>query len=404
MTDDTIALEANKEAITSNLGKMICFSIFTSSAGCTIPTVVVFWQSTGMNLLEGNLLQALFAICVVAFEVPSGYIADIFGRKKTLVYAAFFYALGYVFYSQGHGFWSFALAEVILAFAISLISGADCALVYDTLLSLGREQEFSKYWGEIKLFQMVSMAAGSIGGAFIASFGLRYPYIIAVTGEVIAFVFALQMIEPPRIQVQPQSFREHVREVWDVFRLCLVNNHEIRWSCALGGATFASLQVGLWLYQPYYEVIGVKLHYFGLIFALYHLAAGFSARHAALLERRLGLEGSTWLIILAVATSYGLMGSVGAVWGFFIPLLHQFARGATMTIYPNYLNQRVESRIRATAVSVQTLSWRVVYAVFLLPAGYFAKTVGPMDTCKVLAILTLITGAAVLGLKPKATS
>ena len=50
-----------------------------------IPVIVPFFESKGLSLAEVYYLQAIFAFVVVVFEVPSGYFADVFGRKNALV-------------------------------------------------------------------------------------------------------------------------------------------------------------------------------------------------------------------------------------------------------------------------------------------------------------------------------
>ena len=50
-----------------------------------VPTIVLFWQRYGMSLTDIMVLQALFAFAMVVLEIPSGYLADIVGRRKTLI-------------------------------------------------------------------------------------------------------------------------------------------------------------------------------------------------------------------------------------------------------------------------------------------------------------------------------
>jgi MFS family permease len=59
-----------------------------------VPILVLFWQDNGLNLAQITLLQSLFAIAVVFLEIPTGYFADIFGRKNALVLGAISWTVG----------------------------------------------------------------------------------------------------------------------------------------------------------------------------------------------------------------------------------------------------------------------------------------------------------------------
>ena len=106
-----------------------------------MPVAVPFFQSKGLSMQEVFSLQALFGLVVVLAEVPSGYLADLLGRKKTLVAGVIFAGVGQSFLLVAEGFWTLAIFEFCLGISLSLISGADLALLYDTELALGRSQD-----------------------------------------------------------------------------------------------------------------------------------------------------------------------------------------------------------------------------------------------------------------------
>ena len=106
-----------------------------------LPVVVPFFQSKGLSMQDVFMLQALFGLVVLVTEVPSGYFADVLGRKATLVVGAIVAGVGQSLLLVADGFWTLALFEICLGIAHSLISGADLALLYDTELALGRDED-----------------------------------------------------------------------------------------------------------------------------------------------------------------------------------------------------------------------------------------------------------------------
>ena len=107
-----------------------------------MPIVVLFFQDNGLSMSDVMLLQALFAISVVIFEVPSGYLADMIGRRQSIFWGCILGTAGFSIYSFSFGFYGFLLAEIVLGIGSSLISGADSALIYESLLANKKQKDY----------------------------------------------------------------------------------------------------------------------------------------------------------------------------------------------------------------------------------------------------------------------
>ena len=80
----------------------ICAAMFFE-----IPIIVLFWQQNGLSLTDIMILQSLFSIFLIIFEIPTGYFADVFGRKKALLIAGIGLFFGMAVYSIGNNFREF---------------------------------------------------------------------------------------------------------------------------------------------------------------------------------------------------------------------------------------------------------------------------------------------------------
>ena len=112
-----------------------------------MPIIVLFFESKGLSLTQIMILQGTYSLFVALFEIPSGFFADIYGRKNSLVIGSIFLFLGYVIFSFFSGFNEFLFAEILLGIGGSLISGADSAILYDTLLEIKEDKEYTKIEG-----------------------------------------------------------------------------------------------------------------------------------------------------------------------------------------------------------------------------------------------------------------
>ena len=65
----------------------------------TMPILLLFFQDLGFTVEESFQLKAIYSIAIVVFEIPSGYAADVLGRKRTLIIGSILGTLGFAIYS-----------------------------------------------------------------------------------------------------------------------------------------------------------------------------------------------------------------------------------------------------------------------------------------------------------------
>ncbi len=164
-----------------------------------IPVAVPFFQSKGLSMQEVFSLQALFGAVVLLTEVPSGYLADLFGRRNTLVIGAVIGAIGHSCLLAAEGFWTLAIFEVCLGISHSLISGADLALLYDTELALGKsEDEQRQVVGRLYGTRTFSEALAGIACSVVFLYaGFEELVWLQVIVGWIPVLLVLRLVEPP---------------------------------------------------------------------------------------------------------------------------------------------------------------------------------------------------------------
>ena len=141
----------------------------------SMPIIVLFFQEHGLSLTQVMFLQAIYSLSVAVFEIPSGYIADLFGRKNTIVISTVFSFIGYLIFSFYGGFFAFAIAEVLIGIGGSLMSGSDSALLYDTLLETDNKEAYTKIEGRNYAIGNFSEATAGILGGFLAVGSIYLP-------------------------------------------------------------------------------------------------------------------------------------------------------------------------------------------------------------------------------------
>ena len=104
-----------------------------------MPIIWLFYEENGLTITDLFVIQAIYSVTIALIEIPSGYVADVLGRKNSMVIGTFFGFLGILTYSLSFGFDGFLLAALCLGVGQSFISGSDTALMYDSLVELNDE-------------------------------------------------------------------------------------------------------------------------------------------------------------------------------------------------------------------------------------------------------------------------
>ena len=304
-----------------------------------IPVVVLFWEANGLDLFDVYLLQALYAGAVVLFEVPTGMVADRLGKRTSLLLASAVMVVALGIYSLAFDFWGFLLAEVLLAVAAALYSGADSALLYDTLEALDRTGEYTRWAGRMRAAQLTSFAASNVAGGLIAVHSLRATVVVSIVGPVLAIGVALLLKEVadtgPRTSLH-ESWREYRTLLGDAVRF--VSRHQlVRWHLLFFAVLSSTSMWLLWLYQPYFTYSGLPLWTFGLVFALYNGWAALASAWTHRLEASLGPRWSLVALVVLQVVPLGLMATFVGPWSFLFVLGPQSTRAFSRPM----LSQRI---------------------------------------------------------------
>jgi len=335
-----------------------------------MPIFIPFFNSNGLNTQDIFILKAIFSAVIILFEVPSGYLGDVLGRRKALILGTILTFSAMIVYSQSSSFLMFVLAETLLGIGISFVSGADSALMYDTLETLKADKKFVKYEGQSYAIGSFSEAAAGLVGGYLALFSLRLPFYFQIGIAFIGVIAAWSIIEPPRHKKESQG--NEWNNTLNAVKFCLSTQPQIRllifFSAILGLATYTMA----WLAQPYFEEVHIPLKYFGVLWAILNLLVGIGSWYAHRIKDQYAPIPLFTTIIFMMAIGYigaSIMAiPLGVV---FIAILY-IARGLFVPIIKDFINRYTPSHIRATVLSVRSFLIRIVFIVVGPILGWIA--------------------------------
>jgi MFS family permease len=351
--------------------------------------ITLFWKDQiGLTLSEILLLQAIFSVATVVMEYPSGYLSDRLGYRFSLLLASLLGITGWLTYTLAGDFLTVMLAEIQLGVSYAFISGADSALLFETLRSQGREEEYLQHDGRMTAWAQGGEAAGAIGaGAFYAWFPLL-PFLLQVGVWIVAWLICRRLHEPT--EHQPQPVVSHWHEARGIARRALGEIPALRWTLLFGAVLGLASFFPVWLVQPYMQANGVPLPWFGPVWAFANLSVSLGSVLSARAHFHLGTRGVTWLCLLLVAGGYLGLAATHAVWGFAWYFLLTLMRGLQGPLLRMHLQQRSARSERASILSLKSLLFRLGFIAGAPLVGALADRAGLSVTF--LALLAALTG------------
>lgn len=343
--------------ISRNFWKMYAFK-FLGEFYLIAPLLILYYTVNGLNSTQIFTIQAAFHLSVLLLEVPSGYLADVIGRRKTLIVGAIFMPLGLAVYTIGRGFPVFVLAELLLAVSISMRSGCDSALIYDSLRQIGRQGEYKRIEGRAILFTRSGTALGSVAGGLLALFFLRLPFMLNVFSTLFMLPLALSMVEPER---EKRPGKNPCREILNICRFCLVQPR-IRPLVLFSGLLMACQLTGVWAYFLHYRDLGIGVGWFGILFAVFQLAGAWGGSRSHLFCERFGTKLPLFLALLSPFFFIGL-GLFPSLWLLFLIPANAFLWNLVYPVLMERLNHAVDSDVRATVLSVAAMAGSVTFVI-----------------------------------------
>ncbi len=325
-----------------------------------MPIVVLFYKSNGMTMQDIFTLQAVYSVTLMAFEIPTGYFADSAGRRTSILLGSLFGFGGYLIYSVSGGFWEFVVAETILGVGMSLVSGADSAMLYDSLVSSRVPEKYTRLEGRITSLGNFAEALAGITGGLLAAISLRTPYFFQAGVAFLAIPAALLLTEPP---VHGRVIKPGLRDIGSIIVKVLHGDRKLFWNTMFSATTGVSTLTMAWFAQPFFIRSGLKITMFGVVWAVLNLSVGIAAMHAWRLESKMGPRRIVLLFTFLLILGYFGLALGGIVAGFMFLLMFYVARGLATPTLRNYINMITTSDVRATVLSVRNFIIRGLFAL-----------------------------------------
>ena len=357
-----------------------------------MPIIVLFYEKHGLGLQDVFILKSVYSVAAVALEIPSGYLADVWGRRNCLISGCILFFAGYVCYSLTSTFEAFLLAELLLGVGQTLVNGADSALLYDTTAHYKQENLYLRYEGRITMIGNFAEAIAGIFGGLLAAYSLRLPFyaqaVVAFSGIPAAF-----MLKEFTIKNQVQN---PLNEIKRIIRYSLVTNKALCYNILFSGVIGAATLTMAWFVQPVLMYLKTPTSYYGIIWTVLNLTVGFAALYSDRVDKYLGMHKMNVLILTIIVGGYAALAYNLTYFGLVILFIFYIFRGFATPILKGYINQMTFSDMRATVLSIRNFIIRLLFAAIAPFIGWLNDVYSLQTALLVSAGIILVPGSIFL--------
>jgi MFS family permease len=352
------------------------YYFFSFLSGLTFYTaaLIPFYTNWGhISLTQVQFLQAWLMFWAFILEIPTGVIADKFGRKYSVALGCLMTFLSFVVYGTFPNFIAFLVAEFLAALGIALMSGASEALLYDSLKEEKNESKFKNIFGRsFSIGQIAAIISAPIGGFIASKFGLNIPMMASAIPALIA-VFIIMTAKEPIIAMKGSEEKKYINIAKNGIS-SFIRNKNLKVLALNGILVYTGAYFLIWLYQPQLQNLGVAIIYFGFIRALFALSGMVFANNLQRTEKLFG-SSNKFFNITAFATIFSLLSIVifPSVATVVLAIIIIGGLGqARFTALNSYINDEIPSEQRATTLSTVSMLNRVVLIVLNPAVGFIA--------------------------------
>ncbi|MCC7304290.1 MFS transporter [bacterium] len=351
--------------------------------------VWVLYYSRFGGFAAVGILETVMIISTILFEIPTGAIGDLLGKRKTLL-------LGYILSSFSQ-FWMglapnlfhMVFALIVMNLGGALRSGTFEAMVYDTLKDEGKESGYSRIIANLTSGKLVVLAISGVVGGFLYKISPELPFYF--TGAVgLLGAFGTLFLVEPKTDSEKFTVNGYIKQNIFGFKQLFVTPETVKKTLALLSILFVSSI----MYEGLNDIMSVKYGFtevqLGIFAAILSLAGAGASILSVRLEKKISSSKLFLLGIFGFAVSLLLSPFVGLIGGGVTILIRNIISPILENESSAVINRYVDSKYRATALSAFSMLRFLPYALTIYVVSAAADVYPVTYVVFILGIFTIV--------------
>lgn len=362
------------------------------------PFLMLFFLDKGISFLQIGTLYAIREISINIIEIPSGVLADMLGRKKTMMTSFIAYIVSFVvFYYSTNYIW-LAIAMLLFSLGDAMRTGTHKAMIFDYLKLNGWMSEKITYYGHTRSWSQIGSSISSIIAAIIVVFTGNYKIVFLFS--TVPYIINLFLIWSYPLTLNGPINKLNNISVWHKFKLVYVDTV----TSFKNKALWVTL-INLSIYQGYFKTIKDYLQpiivlavgssivlsnismekrtaiNIGVIYFVIYVVSSFTSRYSNKAVKWLKspqkvINYTLILGLLAGIFSGVLVSNNSYVTAITIFILIFIIQNLRKPIGTSMVANKVKSEVLATGLSVQSQVDSIFASIFAIVTGFLIDIYG----------------------------
>ncbi len=350
---------------------------------------MIYLATKGVSLLQLGILESVFHITSFFMEIPTGMVADIFGRKTSRVIGSVISFISLIIMFIGNSYYIFMISFILSALSYNLESGAGEALIYDSLKEVGEEKTYIKVSSKIELVRNVASIAAFIIGGILAIMNYNMVFYVSFIFIIMAFLSAIWMKE---VEVnEKKEFKNPLRTFKDQLTNSInaVRANDKIVFFMLFSETVGCINTTMFFYlQNFWKGNGLNEFKIGIVFSIGALFCSIFASIIDKIEGRLKDRGILLYVPILLLISIGGIAFTRYSYVFYI--LMGLCEMIIWVVVGNYINILIPSENRATILSFRSMIFSFFMVALFPVVGKLGDVIGLDNTFRMIFYVMLI--------------
>ncbi|MFK5883702.1 MAG: MFS transporter [Candidatus Izemoplasma sp.] len=359
---------------------------FIKNVNVTHGLWLLFLAFKGFSLFEIGIFEGVFHLTSLTMEVPTGLIADIYGRKLSRVLSILAYLIYIILMVYSADFGVIIIAFVFCGLSYTLESGAGDALVYDSLKNIGEEDKFMKVNGNKEVIYQVSSTIALFIGGYLALTNFELPFAVAFITFLVALL-VIYFMKETLIEINPEqkSLKELLYDQYVSSMKIILNNKRLLYLIIIAASVAAPVTTVFLYIAFYFDELEYSRFLIGTILAGHSIFSALGGYFAYTLEKKYQEKKILYFVPLFITLSFFLIQfEISLIISF---VLLGFFDSLFYVVLADYINKQTPSKNRATVFSVFGMTFSIIMIIIFPVVGYIGETVNLKFALLILAIM-----------------
>lgn len=361
---------------------------FVMNMHMTSAVWMIYLAYRGLSLFEIGIMESVYHLSSFSMEIPTGAIADLYGRKTSRILGRFFTVISLTMMILAPNVIWFGISFFFSALGNNLESGAGEALVYDSMKEIGIEDEYMKVSGRQEIIFQIARIIALIVGGYLASIDYALAFRAGIIVATISTLYGFTFTEPTigKVEKKESAYKTFIHQIKE--SVGVIRKDKRIGFLIISTEIFGTLVTTVYFYiQNYMKMSGRTEFQVGIVLAIAAFGGAIFAANTYRLEKRysfrklltyLPLIGSVGFITLAL----GGMVEISMILIFIV-------ESVLFIIISDYINKLIPSEQRATILSFQSMAFSFFMILVFPVIGSLGDAVNLLYAFRLIAVISV---------------